>query len=327
MKKILVIGAGTWGTAIANLLAKNSNQVSLVSIQKDALAEINNKHTNSKYLPGIKLSKNLKAVGDFSDEIKAADLVFIVVPSTASAEVFTKISKLKLKKNCKFIICSKGVEQKSMLLLGDAFAKITKIKDYAVLSGPNFAVEVAAEVPTITTIASKNKKLADEVIKTLNNNYFKAIYSKDPRSAEICGIVKNIIAIGCGIVEGLDLGVNAKSAVIMKGVAEIQLLCKKLKASSDIANPAGFGDIFLTCSSSKSRNNTLGSLLAKGKTYAEVYKETGKTYEGAASALAISAISKKLKLKLDLCEKINQILTRKHSSAQIRALITKAILN
>lgn len=327
MKKILVIGAGTWGTAIANLLAKNSHHVFLVSIEKDVLAEINSKHSNKKYLPGVKLSKNLKAVEDFSKEIKSADFVFIVVPSTVSAEIFTKISKLNLKKNCKFVICSKGVEQKSLLLLGDAFAKITGIKDYAALSGPNFAVEVADEIPTVTTIASKNKKLADEVIAVLNNDYFKAIYSKDPRTAEICGIVKNIIAIGCGIVEGLDLGVNAKSAVIMKGVAEIQLLCNKLKASTDIANPAGFGDIFLTCSSSKSRNNTLGSLLAQGKTYAEVYKQTGKTYEGAASAAAISAISKKLKLKLDLCEKINQILNRKHSPAQIRALITRAILN
>jgi glycerol-3-phosphate dehydrogenase (NAD(P)+) len=327
MKKILVIGAGTWGSAIANLVAKNSYRVILSSNQGDIIQEINNRHTNHKYLPNIKLSANIKAVKDFFAEIKDADFAFIVVPSLATTEVFAKISKLTLKKNCKFVICSKGVEPKSLLLLSDAFEKITKIKNYAVLSGPNFAIEVAQEIPTITTIASKDKKLANEVIKILNNDYFKASYFKDPRTAEICGIVKNIIAIGCGIAEGLDLGVNAKSAIVMKGIAEIQLLCNKLKASNDITNAAGFGDIFLTCSSLKSRNNTLGALISKGKTYKEVLKETGKTYEGAASAQAIAAIAKKLKLKLDLCEKINEILTHKHTKTQIKAIITKTILS
>jgi len=327
MKKILIIGAGTWGTAIANLIAKNSHQVLLASNDVKTVEEINKNHSNKKYLPSTKLSNKIKAVKDFSAEIKSADFVFIVVPSLAATELFAEIAKISLKKNCKFVICSKGVEQKSLLLLSDAFEKITKIKNYAVLSGPNFAVEVADEVPTVTTIAAKDKKLAGEVIKILNNDYFKASYFKDPRTAEICGIVKNIIAIGCGITEGLNLGVNAKSAVVMKGISEIQLLCGKLKASSDIANAAGFGDIFLTCSSLKSRNNTLGSLISQGKTYTEVLKETGKTYEGAASARAIAAIAKKLKLKLDLCEKINEILTRKHSQAQIKAIITKTILS
>lgn len=317
-EKILVIGAGAWGTSIANLIAKNSYEVFLTANIPAVLAEINKTHTNKDYLPGIKLSPNLNAIPGLKADV---DFVFIVVPSVHITPVFQQISKTKFKKNCSFVICSKGVEQKSLMLLSDSFEKITKIKDYAALSGPNFALEVANDAPSVTNIASHDKKLAQKVIKILNNNHFHAIYSSDPRTAEICGIVKNIIAIGCGMVDGLELGVNAKSALVMKGISEIQLLCKKMKASTDITNAAGFGDIFLTCSSSKSRNNSLGTLVAQGKG-----PKDGVTYEGAASAKAISALTKKLKLKLDLCEAINEILTRKFSSKQIEEKIIKAIL-
>ena len=321
MKKILVIGAGAWGTALANLLAKNSCEVFLSANDAKIITEINQKKSNQKFLPNIKLNSHIKAVADFASEINSANFVFIVTPSSSATQVFEKISKLKIPKNCKFVICSKGVEPKSLLLLSDAFEKITGLKNYAILSGPNFAIEVANEVPTVTTIAAKNKKLGAEVIKILNNNHFRASYFADPRSAEICGIVKNIIAIGCGIVDGLGLGVNAKAAVVMKGISEIQALCKKLGASIDITNAAGFGDIFLTCSSEKSRNNSLGKLIAAGKK-----PEIGKTYEGAASAQAIAAIAKKLKLKLDLCEGVNEILSKKFSSAEIKKRIVAAIL-
>ena len=326
-KKTIVIGAGAWGSAIANLLAQNSNQVFLVANRPEVIEEINQKNTNHRFLPDIKLSKNIAAISDFSEEIKSADLVFIVTPSSSATEVFVKIKQIKIKKNCGFVLCSKGFEHDSLMLLSDAFEKITKLKNYAVLSGPNFAIEVANQEPTVTTIASRNKKLAKEVIEVLSNDNFQAHYFKDPRTVEICGIVKNIIAIGCGIVDGLGLGVNAKSAVVMKGICEIQALCKKMKVSTDIAHCAGFGDIFLTCSSTKSRNNSLGVLLAQGKSYAQIAKETGQTYEGEFSAEAVSKIAKKLKLQLDLCEEINQILTRKHSPSKIRTIISKSILS
>lgn len=326
-KKIVVIGAGSWGTAIANLLAQNSNEVLLSANRVETINEINNHHSNNRFLPNIKLHKNLQAIGDFVDEIKSADLVFIVTPSLSANEVFAKIKTAKLKKKCGFVICAKGFERNSLMLLSDAFEKITDIKNYAVLSGPNFASEVANQEPTVTTIASYNKKLAKEVIAVLSNDNFQAQYFKDPRTAEICGVVKNIIAIGCGIIDGLGLGVNAKSAVVMKGISEIQLLCKKMKASTDITHAAGFGDIFLTCSSAKSRNNSLGVMLAQGKSYVQIAKETGQTYEGEFSAAAVCEIAKKLKLQLDLCEEINQILTRKHTPNKIRTIISKSILS
>ncbi len=317
-EKILVIGAGAWGTSLANLMAKNSYQVFLSSNSSEAIKEINEKRSNSKFLPEIKLSKNIAAISDFNLDV---DFVFIVVPSTSAKKLFEKIAKNKFKKTCSFVICSKGIEESSLTILSDAFEKITGIKNYAALSGPNFAIEVASELPTVTTIAAKQKKTADKVIKILSNDYFRAQYFKDPRTAEICGVVKNILAIGCGIIDGLELGVNAKAALVMKGISEIQLLCKKFKASVDINSAAGFGDIFLTCSSNKSRNNSLGKLIAMGKK-----PEAGKTYEGAVSARAVAAIAKKMKLQLDLCEAIHEILSNKFSAKEIEQKIVKAIL-
>ncbi|MBU6140047.1 MAG: NAD(P)H-dependent glycerol-3-phosphate dehydrogenase [Proteobacteria bacterium] len=318
MKRILVIGAGAWGTSIANLIAKNSNEVFLNANKSEIIDEISHESANSKFLPNIKLSPKIFAVRDFVTDV---DFVFIVTPSIACVKVFQKIALTKFKKNTIFAICSKGLNAKTGELLSDSFAKITGNKNYVVLSGPNFAAEVANEVPTITTIASKNKKLAMTVINLLNNDHFRAFYFKDPRTAEICGVVKNVMAIGCGIVDGLDLGINAKSALVMKGISEIQVICKEIKASTDVVNAAGFGDIFLTCSSEKSRNNSLGVLLAQEKE-----QEIGKTYEGISSASALVALGKKLKVKLDLCEGINQILKRKSSAEQIRKIISKAIL-
>jgi len=319
MKKILVIGAGAWGTALAWLIAKNSHEVFLSANRSQIIDEINHESSNERFLPGVKLSPKIFAVSNF---VTDADFVFIVTPSAISTKIFEEIAQTKFKKNCIFVICSKGLEPKTNKLLSDSFEKITKHRSYAVLSGPNFAAEVVNESPSITTIATKNKKLATAVINLLSNSHFRAFYFKDPRTVEICGVVKNVIAIGCGIVDGLNLGVNAKSALVMKGIGEIQLLCKKLKASTDVVNAAGFGDIFLTCSSQKSRNNSLGVLLAQEKE-----REVDKTYEGISSAAAIVALGKKLKVKLDLCEGINKILTRKSSAEQIKKIISKAILS
>ncbi|NBX52811.1 MAG: NAD(P)H-dependent glycerol-3-phosphate dehydrogenase [Proteobacteria bacterium] len=319
LKKIMVIGSGAWGTALANHIAINNHSVFLNSIESDVIDEINNKNSNSKYLKNIKLHKNLSAGFEY---ISDADFVFLVVPSDVANTVFNKIAKTKFKKNCIFVICSKGFEHKSLELLSDSFEKIVNNKNYAVLSGPNFAVEVAHEVPTVTTIASKNKKIATQIIKILNNKNFQAQYSFDPRTAEICGIIKNILAIGCGIVDGLGLGVNTKSALIVKGVFEIQLLCKKIEASTDVAIPAGFGDIFLTCSSNKSRNNSLGNLIALGKKPSKSI-----TYEGASSAKIIVKYAKKHKLKLVLCEEISKIIFGSFSQSEIKSRLIKAILS
>ena len=326
MSKLLVIGSGAWGSAIANLLAQNNEEVYISSIEPEVIKEINTKHSNKKYLPKITLNKNLKAIDEYIDDISTFDFVFIVVPSSVCIEIFRKISKSNVNEKTTFVICSKGIEQKNLDFLSQSFEKITSNNNYAVLSGPNFAIEVANKVPTTTTIASKDKQLASKVIKSISNSYFKADYFHSPLNVEICAIVKNILAIGCGIIEGYDMGVNAKSALIMKGIEEIKLICQTLKISDDISHSAGFGDIFLTCSSTKSRNNTLGHLISKGKNYEQIVQKTNNTFEGYYSAKAISKIAKKLEIKLDLCQKINEILNSNYSKTEIKEEISQIIL-
>lgn len=326
MSKILVIGSGAWGTSIANLLSENSKEVYISSIEPDVINEINAKHTNKKYLPEVTLNDNLKAIDQYIDAINDFDLIFIVVPSAVCIDIFKAIKKANVKADTGFVICSKGIEQKDLDFLSQSFEKITKNKNYAVLAGPNFAIEVANKVPTITTVAAENKDFANKIIQSLSTNYFKASYFNDPLNVEICGIVKNIMAIGCGIIEGNNMGVNAKSALLMKGIDEIKLICNTLKISDDISHSAGFGDIFLTCSSTKSRNNTLGHLVANGESYQQIIDNTKSTFEGYFSAKAICKIAKKLEIKLDLCQKINEILNSDYSKKEIKEQISQIIL-
>lgn len=342
-KKILVIGAGAWGTAIANLVSNGSSETILTSSHQQVVDEINHHHTNQKSLPGIVLSQNLVAKKDFlatatAKEIRRFEFVFIVTPSSKTVAIFNQIAALKFSRNCGFVICSKGFAEllgsrssssasnTQLSLLSDAFEQITGIKNYAVLSGPNFASEVAQGLPTVTTIATKKKKLFDKISAVLNGENFCCVFSKFPRSAEICGIVKNVIAIGCGIVDELGLGMNAKAALVVKGCNEIQLLCDYFKTSNDLENPHGFGDIFLTCSSEKSRNYSLGKLLAQEKTYEEIARETCKTYEGFSSAKDLAIFSKTCGIKLELSSTINEILSQKFSRAKISQKIIATIL-
>lgn len=328
-KNILVIGAGTWGTAIANVLAdNNNNNIYLSSIEPDTIEEINNKNSSQKYLPNIKLSKNLKAIANYDDFITKCDIVFIVVPSFIANQVFNDLSqKNNIPDNCSFVICSKGLDPNSLKILTNCFAESNKDKKYAVLSGPNFAIEVAQKMPTITNICSSDQKVSQDIIKALNNNYFKAIHDSQPVTAEICGIVKNILAIGCGIIDGLDLGVNSKAALITYGTQEIKILCKFFNCDGFIATPAGFGDIFLTCSSSKSRNNSLGNRLALGAKYHDIVKQTNATYEGAISASSIAKLCQKHSINLPLCLEINDIIYGSYSSCKIREKIVKILIN
>ncbi len=338
LAKILVIGAGAWGTAIANLIAKNitknnlksdqnlKNQIGLIANNQEIVNEINNHHRNHQFLPNVELSKIIKASDDLKTQIKNVDLVFIVTPSQTIFKILKNIADAKLKTAIGIVICSKGFDFTKQKFLSELIEDLLPKSNYAILSGPNFAGEVASEAPTLTTIASKNKKFANQVSALLQNDYFKSKYSQNVITTQLCGIFKNIIAIGCGIIDGLNLGQNAKSALILQGIAEISLICKKLKISDDLNNPAGFGDIFLTCASTKSRNNMLGFRIATSKKYLEIQKEH-KTYEGVIATKSIAKLAKKLQIKLILCQSIDQILSKNFSIKEIKILITKSILS
>ncbi len=323
--KIIIIGAGAWGTALANMMAKNNHDVCLISNKSEIAQEINQNHSNNKFLPQVSLSKNLRSSLDLQGQIADADYVFIVTPSLACAQVIEEIANLKIKNSCGLVLCTKGLHHQKLEFFHNIIEKNLQGKNYAILSGPNFAAEVAAEVPSVTTIASKNQTFANKIIGFLQNNYFKAHYSPDVVAVEICGVMKNIIAIGCGIVDGLKLGENAKAALVLRGLHEIELLSKKLNGGADFNSAAGFGDIFLTCSTTKSRNNSLGSSIAQGLDVAQLLSAK-KTYEGAVSAKSVAQLISRLELKLVLCETIDEILQNSYSLQDIKHKISLAIL-
>ncbi len=327
--KIIIIGAGAWGTALASLLAQNNGanfDVCLIANKQEIADEINQSKTNHKFLPNINLSYNLKSSQKLEDEALQADYIFVVTPSNVTLDLLKKIATLKIKENCGLVVCSKGLDSASLKFFHQIVEEFLPQKNYAILSGPNFAAEVANGVPTITTIASKNKNFAAEIVKLLENKNFKAEISENVLAAEICGIVKNVMAIGCGIVDELALGQNAKAALVMQGVGEIEALCQKFGYPSAINNSAGFGDIFLTCASTKSRNNSLGALIVKGEAPEKLLNQ-GKTYEGAIGAKAINKLAREFSLKLPLCSAIDEILQNNFSAAQIKEKLVLAILS
>ncbi len=325
-KKIIVVGAGAWGTALANLLAQNNSarEVCLIANKTEICDEINQQHSNQKFLPNIALSYNLKSSSKLAEEAVLADFIFVVTPSNVTAELLQKIAAINLKPSCGLIICSKGLESSSLKFFHQIIAEILPQKNYATLSGPNFAAEVASGALTITTVAADDKNFAAEVAQLLQNKNFHTEISSDVVAAEICGIVKNIMAIGCGIVDGLELGQNTKAALVLQGIAEIKTLCEKFNSKGEVNSAAGFGDIFLTCASTKSRNNSLGMQIAQGRNAQELLNG-GKTYEGAINAEALNRLAAKLQLKLPLCQAIAKILQEKLSQEQVKKEITAAL--
>jgi glycerol-3-phosphate dehydrogenase (NAD(P)+) len=313
--KVAVIGSGAWGFSIASLLARNGHNVFVLSRCEDEVKEINKKHLN------LAASTNFKLV------VKDSGFIFLVVPSNAVLTVLKSLNKENISNNTKIVICSKGVDNKGLQLFSDCINQELPSNKYAILSGPNFASEVAKFMPTTTTIASFNNSHALEIVNLLKNNHFLPVISNDVISAQIFGAIKNILAIGCGIIDGLKLGQNAKAALITKGVLEASLLAEKLggKPKENFISPCGIGDLFLTCSSKKSRNNSLGFLIGSGKKIKEIL-DSGKTFEGFNASGSMIKFANKHQVNLPLCKEINQILHGNFTTKEIKNIISNAIL-
>ena len=224
------------------------------------------------------------------------------------------------------VICSKGIEEKSFKFMSDIVEEVITNSEIAVLSGPNFAKEVAIGIPTVTTIATKEKKVFDKLSKLLDCETFKCYYTDDALCTEICGTMKNIIAIACGMVEGLEWGKNTLAALITKGIYEIGEMSTVLGGNTDVlAQPAGLGDLVLTCTSTQSRNMLLGFKLGKGLPIDEVLKSKKATFEGYVNAQSAVAIAKKYGIKLDLCEAVHTILEKEAKPEEIKKILVKVI--
>jgi glycerol-3-phosphate dehydrogenase (NAD(P)+) len=306
-----VLGAGSWGTALANLLGLKGFKVDLWVFEKEVKEQIEAFRENKVFLPGFSLSTNLFPSNDIAGVVSEKDLVLIVVPSHVMRETAQKVSGL-LSKDTVIVSASKGIENKTHLtmsaVLKESLPEIPE-DSFTVLSGPSFALEVAKKLPTVVTVASKDKKLAGFVQNVFATPYFRVYTNNDMIGVELGGAVKNVIAIAAGIIDGLGLGLNTRAALITRGLTEIRRLGLKLGANPrTFAGLAGIGDLLLTCTGDLSRNHTVGKKIGEGRKLNDILSEMRMVAEGIKTAKSVYNLSLKLGVEMPISHEIYHIL-------------------
>lgn len=311
MEKVAVIGAGSWGTAIAFVLAENGHDCLLWTRRSEQSTEINEQHTNSAYLSGISLPENLNAVSDLNEAVEHADTIVIAVPTKAVRDICKDIAGM-IKKKCLFIHVSKGIEPDSLKRISEVMEEeISADKRQAVvaLSGPSHAEEVVLRHPTTITAASADQHAAERVQDLFSNNYFRVYTNSDLIGVEIGAALKNVIALAAGISDGIGYGDNAKAALITRGLAEISRLGVKMGANPlTFSGLTGLGDLIVTCTSVHSRNWKAGNLLGKGNSLDEVVSGMGMVIEGVRTTKAAHQLAMRYDVSMPLTEALYAVL-------------------
>jgi glycerol-3-phosphate dehydrogenase (NAD(P)+) len=302
--KLGIIGGGAWGTALAQIAAQGSEEVLLWAHEADVVASINESHSNPAFLPGVTLSPHIIAVAELS-ELAETDVILVVCPAQhlratlATAQIGSRT----------LVLCAKGIEAETMMLMSDVARATCPDAPIAVLSGPTFAGEVARGMPTAVTLASDNMGRARMLAERLARPHFRPYVSTDVVGAEIGGAVKNVLAIACGVVEGRGLGQNARAALIARGFAEMTRYGLARGAQSEtLAGLSGLGDLVLTCSSTASRNFTLGKGLGEGKQAVELLSDRTTVAEGAFTAPVLLQSARALNVDMPVVEAVCAIL-------------------
>jgi glycerol-3-phosphate dehydrogenase (NAD(P)+) len=309
--KIGVVGAGSWGTALANLLSIKGYAVHLWAFEKQVKDSIDRDHENQLFLPGIKLSPTLSAFNDIASVVSDKDLVLIVVPSHVMRETAIQAAG-HLDSRSVVVTASKGIEIKTHLTMTGILKEVLPAQFFdrlAVLTGPTFAKEVAVKVPTVATAASANPSVATYVQQIFATPYFRVYTNDDVIGVELGGAIKNVIAIASGIVDGLGLGLNTRAALITRGLTEMQRLGIKLGANPHtFSGLTGVGDLVLTCTGHLSRNHTVGKLIGEGKKLNDILSEMKMVAEGVKTAKSIYNLSRKVGVEMPISHAVYRIL-------------------
>ena len=325
MSKIGIIGAGAWGTALAMVCQRAGNEVIIQAHEKEVANLINEIHENLTFLKNFKLDENIVATSDLSKAIKS-DVVLIVTPAQFLRPVCEAAAN-DWPSGVPAVICSKGIEQDSCALMSEVVGEVLPGKPIAVVSGPAFATEVANNLPTAVTLASDDETLAKVLMETLSTRFFRTYRSRDIIGAQIGGAVKNVLAIACGIVEGRNLGSNARSALITRGLAEITRLgIAKGALSETFYGLSGLGDLTLTCNEMQSRNFSLGFALGKGKQLQDIIEERISITEGVYTASTLTVLARRLNVELPICSAVDGVLNHsKDIDSTINALLVRPL--
>jgi glycerol-3-phosphate dehydrogenase (NAD(P)+) len=303
MERIAVIGAGSWGSALALVLADNNHDVRLWGHKQALIEEINQKHTNQKYLPGIEIPKTISGFYDLKDALVGTHTIVLAVPTKAIREVLSNVNKHAVNP-LTVIHVSKGLEPDTLKRVSEIIEEEMQtelLKDVVVLSGPSHAEEVSLRHPTTVTASSKNMKAAEYVQDLFINQHFRVYTNPDIVGVEIGGALKNIIALAAGITDGIGYGDNAKAALITRGLAEIARLGSAMGANPlTFSGLTGIGDLIVTCTSVHSRNWRAGNLLGKGNTLEEVLDNMGMVVEGVRTTKAAYQLANKMNVKMPI---------------------------
>jgi glycerol-3-phosphate dehydrogenase (NAD(P)+) len=307
MKRVGVIGAGAWGTALAQLCARNGLEVMLWAREPEVVQSINVRRENAAFLPGVVLDPRIRGTSRYF-ELAASDVVFAVTPAQFLRSTLRGFAE-HLAMRTPVVLCAKGIEVGTMSLMSQVLEEAIPHAAVAVLSGPSFAEEVAMGMPTAVTLACRDKALAERIAAAIATPVFRPYVSGDIIGAQAGGAVKNVLAIACGVVEGRELGSNARAALITRGFAEMTRLAVALGGSAEtVAGLCGLGDLVLTCSSLQSRNMTVGAALGRGEPLQSVLSGRRTVAEGVASAPAVVALARKVGVETPICEAVRAIL-------------------
>ena len=330
MKSVAVIGAGSWGTALARLLSEKGVQVSLWARNKELVEKMAENRENPIYLPGFPFSKSMDITSDLGGAIFRKDVLLFVVPSHAMRETASLVSQGLSKDGLPkaVVSCAKGIENDTLLTMTEVLAQVLPedlSSRLAVLSGPSFAKEVAERMPTAVTVAAFNESIAKGLQGLLSTDYFRVYTTQDVTGVQLGGAVKNVLAIAAGISDGLGFGTNTRAALITRGLAEMSRLGMKLGANPlTFAGLAGLGDLVLTCTGDLSRNRQVGLSLGRGKGMEEILSSMKMVAEGVKTSMSLFMLSKRHDVEMPITHQVYKVIYEGLSPKDaVRALLER----
>lgn len=308
MAELSVIGAGSWGTALAIVLAENGHHVTVWSILEDEIKMLTEGHEHKDKLPGVRIPENVTFTTDLKEAVQGKEMVVLAVPSPFVRSTAHNMAEFVAQDQL-IVVVSKGIEEKTLMIMTDVVEDEIPQASVAVLSGPSHAEEVGRRLPTTVVAGAKTKALAERVQSYFMNEVFRVYTSPDMLGIEMGASLKNVIALAAGMADGLGFGDNTKAALITRGIKEISRLAIAMGAHPEtLSGLTGIGDLIVTCASMHSRNRRAGILIGQGYTMQEAMDEVKMVVEGVYSAKAAVALSEKYGISMPIISQVNQVL-------------------
>ncbi|MFT3732837.1 MAG: NAD(P)H-dependent glycerol-3-phosphate dehydrogenase [Hyphomicrobium sp.] len=307
IRSVSVVGGGAWGTALAQTLSHGGIDVTLWARESEVVDDINARHVNRTFLPGVDLNPAIRATGDLT-AVATADTILAVVPAQHLRDIMATLAK-KIAPDTPVIICAKGIEQATGRFMGDVLEEVAPHVLRVVLSGPSFAADVARGLPSALTLACRNETVGRNLTTALSSRQMRLYWSSDVLGAELGGAVKNVLAIAAGIVEGRGLGASAHAALVTRGFAELRRFGEAMGARPEtLLGLSGLGDLILTCGSPQSRNMSLGRALGEGRALSDILGARAAVTEGVYTCKALVRLAHDNGVDMPIAKAVNGII-------------------